>query len=215
MKPCVQWVAYPLGIVVGLLGLCLSSDSQAAETAMRGLPRSFEGAQLGMPQSTLVAQARGIGRVVSKGRSALVIQPKDPHLAQIEYRFHRGAVRQIDVKYKSKRIPGGYEALVGRLKDIYGPPQQDGSEELDPRPDVLSLRKTMWMNPSTEVVITETRRIQLGEEPSYDLVLSLTDRALEQAYREDQVRRQRREVSRIPIPLPDDEQATKGKSSRA
>jgi hypothetical protein len=215
MKPFVQWAAYPLGIVAGLLALCLSSDSQAAETATRGLPRSFEGAELGMPQSTLMAQARGLGRFVSEGRSSLVVQPKDPHLAQIEYRFHRGALREIDVKYKSKRIPGGYEALVGRLKDVYGPPQQDNNEELDPRPDVLSVRKTVWTNPSTQVTITETRRIQLGEEPCYDLVLRLTDRPLEQVYREDQVRRQRREVLRIPIPLPDEGQASKGNGSRA
>ena len=124
-------------------------------------------------------------------------------LAKINYRFHGGALRQIEVKYKPTQIPGGYESLVQRLTDVYGRPQEDNGEQWDPRPDVLSLRKTVWTNATTQIAVTETRRIQPGDEPSNDLVLTMTDRALEEAYQEEQLRRRHQEMSHIPIPLPD------------
>lgn len=211
MKLLFYGVAYPLAIAAAVYALCLNSDSQAAELAMSALPRSFEGAHLGMAQSALTAQARSLGKLVFEGRSSLIVHPKNPSLAQIDYRFHRGALREIGVTYKSHRIPGGYESLVNRLKDVYGPPQEETSEMLDPRPDVLYLRKTVWSDASTQVMVIETRRIQRGEEPWSDLVLTLTDRRLEESYREDQIRRQRQEVSRVPIPLPESEQMSKRK----
>jgi hypothetical protein len=203
MKRFVQYLGCPLGMTACLFLLCLNSESQAFEEAMYELPRTFEGAQLGMSQSSLAAQARAHGKLVSESGSALSVRPKDRRLAKINYRFHGGALRQIEVKYKPTQIPGGYESLVQRLKDVYGRPQEDNGEQWDPRPEVLSLRKTVWTNATTQIAVTETRRIEPGEEPSNDLVLTMTDRALESSYQEEQMRRRQQAVSHIPIPLPD------------
>lgn len=214
MKRFLRRLAYLLGAVAGLIALGLNSQSQAFEAGMNALPRSFEGAQLGMPQSALAAEARAHGKLISEGRSALVVQPKDRRLSKIHYHFYRSALRQIEVKYKPTQIPGGYESLVKRLKEVYGLPQEDNGEQWDPRADVLSLRKTVWTEATTQIMVTEIRRIQPGEEPSNDLLLTMTDRALEESYQNDQLRKLQQEVSQIPIPLPDSERVSKHNGNR-
>ena len=63
-------------------------------------------------------------------------------------------------------------------------------------------------------MVTEIRRIQPGEEPSNDLLLTMTDRALEESYQNDQLRKLQQEVSQIPIPLPDSERMSKHSGNR-
>lgn len=181
--------------------------SQAEPTASAGaLPRSFEGARLGMVQHELNAAVQNVGRIVPDPKlidpRTVIVQPRDRHLRRIEYRLHHNVLREIAITYHRDRVPGAYEGLLGRLKDTYGQPAIENLEEYDPRPDVYSVRKTIWKDQTTTMVLNESRKLFEGQD-THDLVLTITDRALQQAYEAEQAQQHRRRALRVPIPLTD------------
>lgn len=190
------------GILVG--GVALSQAEPTAPIA--ALPRSFEGARLGMAQHELTAAVQNVGRIVPDpklaARRTVIVQPRDRHLQRIEYRLHHNALREITITYRRDRVPGAYEGLLGRLKDSYGQPAVENLEEYDPRPDVSSVRKTIWKDQTTTMLLNESRKLFEGQD-THDLVLTITDRALQQAYEEEHAQQHRRRAFRVPIPLSD------------
>ena len=170
------------------------------------LPRSFQGARLGMSQYELtsVAPAAGKTALIAKGLGdgTVTVPARDRHLKHIEYRLYRGVVREIAIYYRRDRIPGAYEGLLARLKASYGQPLAENVEEYDPRADVFSIRKTVWQDPRTKSELVEVRRVRDGAEV-HDLVLTMTDRGLQQQYEEEQAHRLRQQELSVPIPLPD------------
>jgi hypothetical protein len=132
----------------------------------------------------------------------LIVRPKNRHLQTIEYRFHHNVLREMSIAYQPDRVPGGYKALLGRLKEVYGQPRVEDQEEYDPRPDVFSMRKTIWNDEATTVVLSKLRRLD-AEENEQDLTLTITDRALQRAYEDERTQEYRQRVSNIPIPLSD------------
>lgn len=172
------------------------------------LPRSFQGARLGMTQSDLMAITPDAGRVSlgANGRAqrTIVVPSKDRHLYRVKYRFHHGLLRELAICYKRDRVPQGYDGLLARLKESYGTPAAENVEAYDTMPDVLSVKKTVWKDQATTSVLTESRKMREGQEV-YDLTLTITDNALQQAYEQEQAQRRRQRELSIPIPLPDKE----------
>ncbi|MEX5283240.1 MAG: hypothetical protein NW700_16915 [Nitrospiraceae bacterium] len=201
-------------LVVGailLFGGCWPTAGYAGETVTevkRALPRSFQGVRLGMPRHELVAAASDRGRTAvagdERGQRSLAVLPNDRHLRRIEYRFYRNALQEMAIHYNLERIPLGHEGLLARLKESYGEPVAEQVEEFDPRPDVFSVKKTVWKDERTLIALAEVRKVREGTE-SYDLVLTMTDRALQQAYEREQEQRRRRQLREIPIPLSGEE----------
>ncbi len=157
-----------------------------------------------MTRHDLSVAAPEIGRTAAdtkeRGQRTLVVQPKDRHLRQIEYRFHRGALREMAIRYNQERIPLGYEGLQARLKESYGEPIAENIEEFDPRPNVLSVKKTVWKDQRTMIALAEVRKVRDVTE-SYDLVLTMTDLGLQEAAEREAEERRRRQLLGIPIPL--------------
>jgi hypothetical protein len=165
------------------------------------LPRVFEDARLGMSQHDMTAKLQHErNHVTSAARSTMVIQPKDRHLERIDYRFHHDALREIAIGYRADRLPGGYDGLLSRLRETYGEPTIKEQDQIDLRPDVLSTSKVVWRDDSTSMMLNAVRRLSDGGIRE-EIVLTLSDRALERAYEEEQARQYHRRVSRIPIPV--------------
>ncbi|HSE57735.1 MAG TPA: hypothetical protein VLA99_03455 [Nitrospiraceae bacterium] len=201
-------------LVVGailLFGGCWSTAGYAGEIlaeSKRTLPRSFQGVRLGMPRHDLAAAASDIGRAAveagERGQRSFAVLPNDRHLRRIEYRFYRNALHEMAIHYNLERIPLGHEGLLARLKESYGEPVAERIEEFDPRPDVFSVKKTVWKDERTLIALAEVRKVREGTE-SYDLVLTMTDRALQEAYEREQEERRRRQLLGVPIPLSGEE----------
>lgn len=192
----VVWLLLAEGVVLG--------RAEQIPTDAVTLPRSFQGARLGMSQYDLMAIAPEVG-LTSRGahsqlHKTLIVPAKDRHLRRIEYRFYHGALRELAIYYKRDRVPRGYEGLLARLKETYGQPVAENVEEYDPRQDIFSVKKTVWKDHATTSVLAESRKMREGEEV-YDLVLTMTDLDLQQAYEQDQERRRRQQELNIPIPL--------------
>lgn len=170
------------------------------------LPRLFQGTRLGMSQNDLMAITPELGRTAlgtnNPLHKTLVVPSKDRHLHRVEYRFFHGALRELAIYYRHDRIPRGYEGLLARLKETYGQPVAENVEEYDLRPDVFSVKKTVWKDHATTSVLAESRKLREGREV-YDLVLTMTDLELQQAFEQDQERRRREQELRIPIPISD------------
>lgn len=192
----VAWLLLAEGLVPG--------RTEQIPTGAVTLPRSFQGARLGMSQYDLMAIAPELGHTaLATNRPlhrTLVVPSKDPHLRRVEYRFYHGVLRELAIYYKRDRVPRGYEGLLARLKETYGQPVAENVEEYDPRQDVFSVKKTVWRDQATTSVLAESRKMREGQEV-YDLILTMTDLDLQQAYEQDQERRRRQQELRIPIPL--------------
>ncbi len=193
--------------LVGLMlmeGPALSAAEPGAVSTPRTLPRSFEGAHLGMSYDQIRATARQIGRIdpTPTRHGTLIVRPKNRHLQRIEYRFYHNVLREMAISYDPGRIPDGYHALLERLKQVYGQPVTEDQEEYDPRPNVFSMRKTVWTDEATTVAFSTSRRFD-AEDGEQELILTITDRALQQAYEDEQTREYRQRVLNIPIPLAD------------
>lgn len=177
------------------------SDEKSVTTPSAKLPRTFEGARLGMAKhelnGTVLEGRRDSGAV---NHAVLTVRPKDPYVQRVQYRFHHGALREIAISYNTQRVPGGHQGLLSRLKDIYGDPIAENQDEYDLRPDVLAVRKTVWEDEATKMVLTNSRRLQNGDEIQ-ELVLAITDNALQRAYEAEQTQHYRKKIGRVPIPL--------------
>jgi hypothetical protein len=208
----VKQLAVPL-VVLMLLGAGLAAGyDRQSQTGATRLPRSFQGARLGMSQYDLMAIAPEAVRALpgAKGRShrTLAVPAKDRHLQRIEYRLYHGLLRELAIYYKRDLIPRGYEGLLARLKEAYGQPVAENVEEYDLREDVFSVRKTVWKDQATTSELTESRTMREGQEV-YELVLTMTDHALQQAYEQDRERLRRQQELSIPIPLAEEAKVKK------
>ena len=186
-------------IVGMLLGILTAPGGAAQETTEAALPRSFQGARLGMALSDLVAIAPDANRV-SLGRRdpfqrTVVVPSKDRYLRRIEYRFYNDHLRELAIHYHSNEVPGGYQRLLERLTEAYGKPIV-----LDEQEGYGLVRKTVWKDRATRSSLVESRKLI---DDKRELILTITDLALQQAFEEDQEHRRRQRELSIPIPLPD------------
>lgn len=188
-----------------------SAQGVSAEDGTKdiALPRSFQGARLGMTASDLLAVVPDVNRVAlnrrDQIRQTVVIPSKDPYLQRVEYRFYADRLRELAIYYNSGEVPGGYQRLVERLKESYGKPivvdQRDeygfGSTLVS---EVVSVKKTIWKNSTTMTSLAESRRIL---DDKRELILTMTDLDLQRAFEEDLEERRRQQERKIPLPLPD------------
>jgi hypothetical protein len=198
-------------LIVGLLLGPLAAPGVAAQddTKEVAVPRSFQGARLGMTMSELGAVVPDVNRVAltrrDQAQRTVVIPSKDRYLQRVEYRFYSDRLRELAIYYNPVEVPGGYPRLLERLKNAYGKPividQRDeyglGSKLAS---DVISAKKTIWKDRTTMASLAESRRIIDNKR---DLLLTITDLDLQRAFEEDQEHRRRQQELRIPIPVPD------------
>ncbi len=189
-------------LMLGVVQVLVAEPSPATSV----LPRSFQGARLGMALTELARTAPQIARTAlqASGRptETVTVASQDPHIHRITYRFYRGALYEQAISYRPDQLPRGYDGLLDRLKQVYGHPVVENVEEYDLSRDIFSVRKTVWKDDATRIILAEIRRLTDGRE-RFELVLTMTDLALEQA-REQTVQEQlRRKEQSVPIPLPD------------
>jgi hypothetical protein len=198
-----------LGMIV-MIGLwfehagTLSVAAQEAPQSMV-LPRSFQGARLGMTLSELVHVLPDAKRVSldqrDRAHRTVVIPSKDRYIQRVEYRFYNDQLREVAIYYTAGEIPGGLERLRARLQETYGKPAIEDQTEYDIGPNIASVKKTVWSDTATTSVLTQTLKVNQGRE-LYDLVVTITDHALQQLLEKDQDQYRRQELLRVPIPLP-------------
>ncbi len=175
------------------------------------LPRSFQGARLGMAMAELARTDPQIAKTAlpSNGRQTdtVAVASRDSYIHRLVYRFYRGALYEQAISYRPDRVPRGYDGLLDRLKQVYGRPVAENMEDYDLSRDIFSTRKTVWRDDATRITLAEVRKLTDGRE-QFELVLTMTDLSLEQA-RDQAVQEQLRlkELS-VPIPLPDQQGAS-------
>jgi hypothetical protein len=191
------------------LGWCATGNpaDQAGESKQIKLPRSFQGARLGMTHSQLSNVVPEVQKLASgpgrrPSRAVVVSTRRDAYVERIEYRFFQGALKDLMIHYKKDRLPRGYDSLLDKLKKSYGAPVAQNILEYDPRADVFSVKKTVWRDDATEIVLSERQRMQQGEEIP-ELVVTMTDRALQEASQRLEEERRRKEEFAVPVPLED------------
>jgi hypothetical protein len=79
------------------------------------------------------------------------------------------------------------------MKMSYGEPVAQDISEYDPRINVFSLKKTVWKDDATVIALSEVGRLLHGEEV-YDLVVTMTDLALQKAAQQEEDSRQSEEA---------------------
>ncbi len=201
----IPWRAAVAASVVVLAWTGLS-EAQVQEGG-RGvrLPRTFQQAQLGMAMegiTHLYPQARPTRLADQELIHSVVIRQKDPYIHHTEYRFYRGTLYEQSVYYKRDRVPRGYAGLVERLRELYGKPVAEDFNDFDQSADAIFSQKTVWKDDATRISLAETCKLREGRE-YYELVLSMTDLALEEAWHQAERERVRQEEARVPVPLPD------------
>lgn len=139
---------------------------------------------------------------------SVTVAGKDPYLDHIEYRLYQGRLYEQAIYYKRDRLPRGYAGLADRLRALYGRPASENLLEFDPAPDSISSQKTTWKDKRTRIALAELRKMRDGRE-YHELVLTLTDLALEQARDQAEEALLREKELRVPVPLPDAQRDTK------
>ena len=135
-------------------------------------------------------------------RQSAVITSSDPRLLRQEYKFHQGALYELQIHYDVKRLPRGPAGLLARLKEVYGPPSVEGIEEFDLASGILSGHRTVWNDGVTRVTLAERERIRKDGRFT-ESVLALTDLTLERQYQQAVEEHRRQQELEIPIPLPE------------
>ncbi|HEX6725886.1 MAG TPA: hypothetical protein VF078_00945 [Nitrospira sp.] len=193
-------------LMVGLLVGTLAGPGIAAQDDMKEvmLPRSFQGARLGMTVSELVAVVPDANRVSLNRREqaqrTVIIPSKDRYLQRVEYRFYNDRLRELAIHYTYGEVPGGYKRLRQRLQEANGKPTAVDEIDHDAGLNIVSVKKTVWKDLATMARLTESRKII---DDRRELVLTITDLNLQQAFEEDQEHRRRQRELSIPIPLSD------------
>lgn len=198
--------ALRMKLIVGLLlgPLAASGVAGQDDTKEAAVPRSFQGAQLGMTLSEFTAvmpEAKGVslgGR--DHAERTVVVPSKDRPLQRIEYRFYDGRLRELVLHYHHGEVPGGYSGLLEKLRESYGKPISQNLQEYYTKPEAFSQKKTVWKDHATMASLTETRKMN-GDKR--ELILAITDLNPQRPSEEDQERRRRQQELSIPIPLPD------------
>ncbi|HEU5406949.1 MAG TPA: hypothetical protein VFU48_04240, partial [Nitrospira sp.] len=104
-------------LIIGLLLGTLAVPGIAAQddTKEIALPRSFQGAHLGMTLSDLVAAVPDVNRVLpnrqDSGARTIAVRSKDRHVQRVEYRFYDNRLRELVIYYRNEEVPGGYQRL--------------------------------------------------------------------------------------------------------
>ena len=195
-------------LIAGLLLGNLAAPGIAAQedTKETALPRSFQGARLGMTLSELVTAVPDANRVSLNRREqaqhTVVIPSKDRFIQRVEYRFYNDRLRELAIYYTYGELPGGFKRLRQRLEETYGKPSVVDQTEYDAGPNIVSVKKTVWKDRATMSVLAQSHKMYQGRE-LYDLILTMTDLELQHIFEQDQEHRRRQEELRIPIPLPD------------
>ncbi len=211
-RPWSQAASRAAAAVMVALMLGVVQVSAAGPTpAQSVLPRSFQGARLRMALTELARTDPQIARTAmqANGRQTetVAVTSQDPHIYRVTYRFYRGALYEQAISYRPNRLPRGYDGLLDRLKQVYGRPVVENAEEYDLSRDIFSMRKTVWRDDATRIVLAEIRKLTDGRE-QFELVLTMTDLALELA-RDRSVQEQlRRKEQSVPIPLPDPQETS-------
>lgn len=195
-------IIFMVGLLVGTLAVPgIAAQDVAREAA---LPRAFQGASLGMPLSDFTAVVPEAKRVSFTKRDqtqrTVVVPSKDRSLQRVEYRFSDDQLRELVIHYNPSEVPGGYQRLLERLRESYGKPIAENLQEYDSGPDVVLVKKTVWKDHATMARLTESRKIF---DDRRELILTITDRNLQQAFEEDQEHRRRQRELSIPVPTSD------------
>ncbi|HEX2056117.1 MAG TPA: hypothetical protein VHF07_06470 [Nitrospiraceae bacterium] len=182
-----------------------TDKTQSDEAKQISLPRSFQGARLGMTHSELSAVVPEVQKLASgpgrrPSRTVVVSTKRDAYVERVEYRFFQGALKDLVIHYKKDRLPRGYDSLLDKLKKSYGAPVAQNILEYDPRADVFSVKKTVWRDDATEIVLSERQRMQQGEEIP-EVVVTMTDRALQEVSERLEEERRRKQELAVPVPL--------------
>lgn len=196
-----------LGLVFGLLLGVLATPGIAAQdgTDETVLPREFQGARLGMSLSDFVAIVPEANRISRGGhdpmQQTVVVPSKDRYLQRMEYRFYKNRLRELVIYYKADKVPGGYERLLERLSESYGKFLGTDLRVEDGRGSYATVvKKTSWKDRATMTSLIESHKIT---EDRGELMLTITDLDLQQAFEQDQEHRRRQGELSIPLPLPD------------
>ncbi|MDK2744194.1 MAG: hypothetical protein H8K03_11720 [Nitrospira sp.] len=203
----VKSVALGMMLMVGLLLGNLAGPGLAAQGDTREtvLPRSFQGARLGMTLSELtriVPDAKGVSLNRRDPAQRIIVLPSKDHAVQrVEYRFYNDRLRELAIHYNYDAVPGGFKELRQRLQEAYGEPAVAEQTDYDAGPNIASVKKTVWKDGSTMSVLAQFHKLDQGRE-FYDLILTITDRELQQIFEQDQEQYRRQETLRVPIPLP-------------
>jgi hypothetical protein len=208
-----QWVrrCTDVTVLVGfiaILGLASAGRAGVLPSHQKNteLPRSFQGARLGMGHVDVVRAAHIPHVTGTASRKDIIVRhAPDPHVKRVEYRFHNGALFAVQTYYRPERIAGGKEALLTRLKETYGAPVVDEAMTFGPGAGVLSEKRTVWNDGRTEIAFVERER----DIESKEIVLIMTDLQIAQMKEEAMRERQRQQVMDVPIPMPE-----RGTSSR-
>lgn len=201
-KSGVLRIIFMVGLLLGSLAVPgIAAQDVAREAA---LPRAFQGASLGMPLSDFAAVVPEAKRVSLARRDqtqrTVVVPSKDRFLQRVEYRFSDDQLRELVIHYNPSEVPGGYQRLLERLRESYGKPIAENLQEYDSGPDVVLVKKTVWKDHATMASLTESRKMF---DDRRELILTITDRNLQQAFEEDQEHRRRQRELSIPVPTSD------------
>jgi hypothetical protein len=128
--------------------------------------------------------------------------PADPYIQRIAYRFHAGTLYEIEIKYRSDRLPDGPAGLVARLKESYGPPKVDRAEEVDIDSFDISRRRTVWEDDRTRIILLERQSFEGGNQTIH-ITLTMTDLDLARRRDAEQLEQVKRKMKDFPIPLPE------------
>jgi hypothetical protein len=194
-------IIFMVGLLVGAFAVPgIAAQDVAAEPA---LPREFQGVRLGMALSDLVtivpdANRVSLGRHDQKQQTVLV-SSKNRHLQRIEYRFYNDRLREMAIHYNPDKETGGYQRLLERLRESYGTPiVADQREQSNLGSHVIMIKKTIWKDRATISSLAESHKII---DDQRELILTITDLELQQAFEQDQEHRRRQRELSVPVPL--------------
>ncbi len=206
-----SWLSTGLVGLLAVFGVQSSSviiDHLAAQDAAapRVLPRSFQRAKLGMALDEFSRANPEVAKTSRQNLATLTLTQiaSDSAVRRVFYRFHRGKLYEIQIQYRPERLPSAATGLLARLKEVYGSPSIDREDDLDLDSADLRRRRTVWQDERTKITFLE-REIIDEQGRRTELTLTLTDLGLERLRDADQNEQARRQVERIPIPLPDAE----------
>jgi hypothetical protein len=190
--------------MIALLAVAMLGAAGPASAEDKALPRTFQKAHLGMSINELVQIYPQLAKTKPdvRVRQSVVMPSSDSRILRQEYKFHQGALYELQIYYDVKRLPRGHAGLLARLKEVYGTPPVEGIEEFDLTLGILSGHRTVWNDGVTRVTLAERERISENGQ-FIECVLVLTDLTLERRYQQAVEEHRRHQELEIPIPLPD------------
>ena len=188
--------------IAGVVLLSLAA-AVVAEDSDHVLPRAFQQARLGMTFDELIRLKPELAKTRRRNLATVSVQttPSDPFIDRILYRFHRGKLYEIEIRYHADRLPKRTEGLLARLKESYGEPVVDRADELDIDLSEIRRHRTVWQDAETRITLLEREYWRDGNK-TLEVTLTMTDQKLARLRDLDQEEQARRKMEEIPIPLP-------------